>query len=961
MKTLYNPYYYCFALLVLFLASVNAFAQTAITSGVSYTTSTTATLWVKPVANVDWVDAHYNTGGAQQNIRMTYNAANARYEQVMSATPGTVVNYSFTYAISGLAYDTATFSATVVAPGSSSSSKTSSSVVSSVASSSVVSSSVVSSSLSSSSSSVATGITNGVVDNSTSAIIWLKPNNVSVSWVDIHYNVNTTGQQNLRMTYNATNARYEQVVSVTPAVALNISYSFTYQTPTGAQDTAGFVFNRVLGSSSSSLSSVASSVSTSRSSASSVSSVVSTSKSSSSSLSSAVSSSKSSSSVVSSSSSSLGAYVQGVSDLGATSTIWFKSNITQQYVILHYSVGTGSQINPQMTYNTSLARWEAVITPVSAGVNIHYNFTYQGVNGNLDSPWYNHVVGVCTTCPAKPNFSPLGGSFFSPQSVSLSTNVSGGVIHYTLDGSAPNALSPVYSGAAINVTKAATINAITVIPSGEESAMASQTYVINSTPGTLNPPAFSHVSGTYGTIIRVSLAGDKEGAYVHYTLDGSTPTVDSPVYSTPIEVKIDTTKTPAVNTTTIKAIAVKTGWTTSAVNSATYTITNNTSSSWNGLTSFNVVNGTKGKYTDSQVYWAIIGKDWNTGQFVHVDMNGNLIPMSLGDNGQLVKNGQGYANYFYSLAQTKKITIPAINSARLLMSVGSPMYIWVNQDINGNIGYAGANVENPTDPNTDITFDFGEFAIIGKDKPYQGIFINTTRVDMFGFPVQLTVTGLDGFTQTVGEPLTESRDELFARFINETPSEFHGLALAPYAPRRIMAPAHATFQTGGENVNYLSDYINTVWEQYRHQNLTLNLNNGWPTFTGHVEGDVFIFTDGQGTYRINGKPTTSMAMLGNGYLDDSSGATGLVRDKQLQLQAQVCAALNRRVAHLDGSKWYNSAYFFPAGEAANYFTKFWHDHALNGLTYGFSYDDVGGYSPSVYTSAPVSVTYTIGW
>lgn len=176
-----------------------------------------------------------------------------------------------------------------------------------------------------------------------------------------------------------------------------------------------------------------------------------------------------------------------------------------------------------------------------------------------------------------------------------------------------------------------------------------------------------------------------------------------------------------------------------------------------------------------------------------------------------------------------------------------------------------------------------------------------------------------------------------------------------------MAPAHATFQTGGPNVNYLDDYISSVWEQYRHQDLVLNLNNGWATFTGRVQGDVFVFTDGQGTYRINGKPTTSMAMLGNGFLDDSSGATGLIRDKQLQLQAQVCAALNRRVAHQEGSKWHNSAYFFPAGEAANYFTKFWHDHAINGLTYGFSYDDVGGYSPSVYTSAPTSVTYTIGW
>lgn len=933
---------YILPFVVLMLTSLAAHAQTSFSSGVVSTSGTTATLWFKPTANIDWTDAHYNAGGAQQNIRMSYNAANARFETSMNAAPGTVVNYSFTYAINGAAYDTASLSATVTT---SSSSSSRSSI--SVSSGSIVSTSSLSSQ---SSSSVTTGITNGVVDYGNSAVIWLKPNNLNVSWADAHYNVNSTGQQNMRMTFNTTTARYEQSVAATAGAALSIGYSFTYQTPTGAFDSSAFNYNRQASSSST--------ATTSESSRSSLSSV-----SSRSSIPSSVSSisSISSRSSIGSSSSITGGFVQGVADLGATSTVWFKSSINQQYVILHYSIAGGSQNNPKMSYNSTLGRWEAVLSPVTTGDIIHYDFTYQGPNGNLDSPWYDHPVGDCNTCPAKPTFNPLGGSFFSAQNVYLSTSVPNSTIHYTLDGSAPNALSPTYTGAAIKVTKAATINAITVETSGNESVMASQTYVVNSAPGTLNSPTFSHASGTYDTVIRVSLEGDKEGAYIHYTLDGSTPTETSPVYSTPIEVKIDTTKTPPVNTVQIKAIAVKTGWTTSSVNSATYTITNNTSSTWNGLTTFNVVNGTKGKYADSQVYWAIIGKDWNTGKFVHVDMNGNLIPMSLGDNGQLVKNGLNYANYFYSLAQTKKITIPAINSARLLMSVGSPMYIWVNQDINGNIGYAGANVENPTDPNIDITFDFGEFAIIGKDKPYQGIFINTTRVDLFGFPVQLTVTGLDGFKQTVGEPLTESRDELFARFINETPAEFHSLAQAPYAPHRIMAPAHASFQTGGPNVNYLGNYIDSVWEQYRHQNLVLNLNNGWPTFTGHVEGDAFVFTDGLGTYRINGKPTTSMAMLGNGFLDDSSGATGLIRDKQLQLQAQICAALNRHVAHLDGSKWYNSAYFFPAGGAANYFTKFWHDHALNGLTYGFSYDDVGGYSPSIYTSAPVSVTYTIGW
>ncbi len=35
--------------------------------------------------------------------------------------------------------------------------------------------------------------------------------------------------------------------------------------------------------------------------------------------------------------------------------------------------------------------------------------------------------------------------------------------------------------------------------------------------------------------------------------------------------------------------------------------------SWNGRTTFNIVNQTRGRWADDQVYWAIIGRDWATG------------------------------------------------------------------------------------------------------------------------------------------------------------------------------------------------------------------------------------------------------------------------------------------------------------------------------------------------------------
>ena len=388
--------------------------------------------------------------------------------------------------------------------------------------------------------------------------------------------------------------------------------------------------------------------------------------------------------------------------------------------------------------------------------------------------------------------------------------------------------------------------------------------------------------------------------------------------------------------------------------------TSTNTGAWNGRTTFNIVNQTGGRWPDDQVYWAIIGKDWATGKFVRVDASGNFIPMATGDNGALTKGGQTYTNYFHKLSATRTITIPALNSARILMSVGSPMYIKVVVDGNGNIGYAGANIENPTDPNIDVYFDFGEMAIIPLGQPDQGIFINTTRVDHFGFPLKLRVQGLGGYDQTVGEALAETRDQLFSKFIAEVPAQFKPLAQAPYSPYRIMAPAHGTFKPGQANANYLQPYIDAVWARYRNEDLVFTLQN-LGTFRGRVSGDRFTFTGGSpaGTFYINGKPDTAMVLLGAGLLADASGNPTNI-GTQLQLQAQVCAALNRHVME-QPANWYVQTAHYPAGQLGNWYAKFWHDHSINKKAYGFAYDDVGDFSPSLHTTAPTMVTYTIGW
>jgi hypothetical protein len=91
-----------------------------------------------------------------------------------------------------------------------------------------------------------------------------------------------------------------------------------------------------------------------------------------------------------------------------------------------------------------------------------------------------------------------------------------------------------------------------------------QSVVVN-VAGVAATPTFSPVAGTYTAAQSVTISDTTTGATIYYTTNGSTPTTSSTVYSGAITV---------ASTETLEAIAAATGYTTSAVASAVYTIAN---------------------------------------------------------------------------------------------------------------------------------------------------------------------------------------------------------------------------------------------------------------------------------------------------------------------------------------------------------------------------------------------------
>lgn len=154
-------------------------------------------------------------------------------------------------------------------------------------------------------------------------------------------------------------------------------------------------------------------------------------------------------------------------------------------------------------------------------------------------------------------FSVESGTYSDTQSVTLSSETENAVIYYTTDGSTPTSGSTRYTGP-VAVDRNLTLKAIATKSGQNDSEVTSTTYEIK-----VAKPSFSVAPGSFDAVQNITLSCATSGVRYYYTVDGSTPTTSSTLYTGSIEIS---------STRTIKVIAVRTGCTTSDVLSGQFVI-----------------------------------------------------------------------------------------------------------------------------------------------------------------------------------------------------------------------------------------------------------------------------------------------------------------------------------------------------------------------------------------------------
>lgn len=344
-----------------------------------------------------------------------------------------------------------------------------------------------------------------------------------------------------------------------------------------------------------------------------------------------------------------------------------------------------------------------------------------------------------------------------------------------------------------------------------------------------------------------------------------------------------------------------------------------------------------------QVYVYNLGTQLSSGRQGWADANGTFHPWPAGGNPPTPAPDASIAGP--AAGQTKTIRIPKF-SGRIYFSYGQKMVFKLTTG-----GLVQPAVQNPMDPNRNILFNWSEYTLND-----DGLWINSTQVDMFSAPYSVAVQRGNGGTVTAGKLKPGGYNGVF-NALRAQPGGWGNLiqTRSDGTVLRALSPLYGV-ETGALPASIMDDYVNRVWQKYSGSTLTVTPFADRPDikYFGRVSGGMMHFTN------------TSGAVVTSFEKPDSSSVFGCHRkldapNDQVRgpISRTLCAGFHRTTLLSNPNQPDSSAAGFYQEPVTDHYSRIIHAHMADGKAYGFAFDDVGHHESLVHDGNPRQASMTL--
>ncbi|MEC4019942.1 glycoside hydrolase family 64 protein [Streptomyces sp. H27-D2] len=344
-----------------------------------------------------------------------------------------------------------------------------------------------------------------------------------------------------------------------------------------------------------------------------------------------------------------------------------------------------------------------------------------------------------------------------------------------------------------------------------------------------------------------------------------------------------------------------------------------------------------------QIYIYNLGTQLTTGRQGWADANGTFHAWPAGGNPPIPAPDASIAGP--ANGQSMTIRLPKF-SGRVYFSYGQKLVFKLTTG-----GLVQPAVQNPTDPNRNILFNWSEYTLNDA-----GLWINSTQVDMFSAPYAVGVKSPNGSTKTTGRLKPGGYNGVFNSLRGQPGGWANLIQTRPDGTvLRALAPGHG-IESGGLPAGVMNDYINRVWARYSTSTLTVTPFANQPNtkYFGRVSGNVMNFTNSSGAVVTTFQKPDSDSVFG--CYKQLDAPNDLVRGP---ISRTLCAGFNRSTLLTNPNQPDTSSANFYRNAVTNHYARLIHAQMVDGKAYGFAFDDVGAHESLVHDGDPQQAYITL--